>query len=133
MKAPRNSKTHRWGVVCRSARGQLPSLLGSSVQGAIRVVSSSSECCGISTSTREAEQGTGHHVLGFYTFNNFFCPFVEPFCMGKAVLWGRGCNSGSYQNCKHIQVTHTLYWPSPISSTSLSEQLFKYQTAGLEL
>ena len=90
MKAPRNSKTHRWGVLCRSARGQLPSLLGSSVQGAIRVVSSSSECCGISTSTREAEQGTGHHVLGFYTFNNFFLSICGAFLHGKGCALGVG-------------------------------------------
>lgn len=73
-------------------RGQLPSLLGSSVQGAISVASSSRECCGISMSTREAEQGTGHRVLGFYIFNNVFIFFLVH--LRTLSAWERLCFGG---------------------------------------
>lgn len=32
--------------------------------------------------------------------------------MGKPVLWGQGCNSGSCQSCEHIQVTMPFTGPS---------------------
>lgn len=63
------------------------------MQGAISVASSSRECCGISMSTREAEQGTGHRVLGFYIFNNVFIFFFWSIC--GHFLHGKGCALGA--------------------------------------